>query len=304
MNPGVPAGAFVIDNSAASTYDALQVELRRRMSAGLLLQANYTYSHALSDAFASSSIAQSNFVSLRNPRLNYGLSAFDIRHSVKGDFIYELPFGKGQRWGGGVGTPTNWLVGGWGVNGTFRVQSGSPISLGNVQLVNMTRGQLQHMVEIHKNPSTVTWLPDDVITNTIRAFSVSPTTASGYAGTPPDMTKPFIAPAGFGNCQGRFNGECGNSNIIIFGPRFTRIDMSLVKKLTFSESKNLEFRVEALNVINNQNFKVGSFANDVTSLAGTFASPTFGQTTVAYQDVSTTTDPGGRLLQFVLRFNF
>jgi hypothetical protein len=80
--------------------------------------------------------------------------------------------------------------------------------------------------------------------------------------------------------------------------------MSMVKKLTFSESKNLEFRVEALNVINNQNFKVGSFANDVTSLTGTFASPTFGQTTVAYQDTSTTTDPGGRLLQFVLRFNF
>jgi hypothetical protein len=304
VNPGLPNGAFIYDNSASTTYDALQVEVRRRMSAGLLLQANYTYSHAMSDAFASSSISQSNFVSLRNPRLNYGLSPFDIRHSFKADFIYELPFGKGQRFAGGVGTVANWLVGGWGINGTTRVQSGSPISFGNVTLVNMTRHQLQHMVEIRKNPSTVTWLPDEVITNTIRAFSVSPTTASGYSGTPPDLTKSFIAPPGFGNCQGRFNGECGNSNIIIYGPRFTRIDMSLVKRLTFSESKNLEFRVEALNVINNQNFKVGSFANDVTTLVGTFASPTFGQTTVAYQDTSTTTDPGGRLLQFVLRFNF
>ncbi|MFN2532422.1 MAG: carboxypeptidase regulatory-like domain-containing protein [Pyrinomonadaceae bacterium] len=304
VNPGVPAGAFLIDNSANSTYDALQIEVRRRMSAGLLLQANYTFSHAMSDAFASSSISQSNYVSLRNPRLNYGLSPFDIRHSFKADFIYELPFGKGERFGGGVGTLTNWLVGGWGVNGTFRVQSGSPISLGNVTLVNMTRGQLQHMVEIRKNPTTVTWLPDNIITNTIRAFSFSPTSATGYSGTPPDLTQPFIAPPGFGNCQARFNGECGNSNIIIYGPRFTRIDTSLVKKLTFSESKNLEFRVEALNVINNQNFKVGSFAADVTSLAGTYSSPTFGQTTVAYQDTSTTTDPGGRLIQFVLRFNF
>lgn len=304
VNPGLVAGGFIYDNGASTTYDALQVELRRRMSAGLLLQANYTYSHAMSDAFASSSISQSNYVSLRNPRLNYGLSPFDIRHSVKADFIYELPFGKGQRWASGVGTVTNWLVGGWGINGTTRVQSGSPISFGNVTLVNMTRHQLQHFVEIRKNPSTVTWLPDDVITNTIRAFSISPTTASGYSGTPPDLTKPFIAPPGFNNCQARFNGECGNSNIVIYGPRFTRIDMSLVKKLTFSESKNLEFRVEALNVINNQNFKVGAFSNDVTSLVGTFASPTFGQTTVAYQDTSTTTDPGGRLLQFVLRFNF
>jgi len=42
----------------------------------------------------------------------------------------------------------------------------------------------------------------------------------------------------------------------------------------------------------------------VTTLAGTLGQATFGQTTVAYQDTSTTTDPGGRLLQFVLRFNF
>jgi len=305
VNPGVVAGAFIIDNSASSTYDALQVELRRRLSAGLLLQANYTWSHALSDAYAVSSFSQSNFVSIRNPRLNYTQSPFDIRHSFKADFIYELPVGRGQRFWGDAGSKTNWLVGGWGINGTARVQSGSPFRLGNVTLVNMTRGELQKMVEIHKNPSTVTWLPDDVITNTIRAFSVSPTSATGYAGTPPDMSKPFIAPAGFGNCQASFNGQCGNSNIVIYGPRFTRIDMSLVKKVTFSENTNLEFRVEALNVINNQNFKIGSFANDVTNFAiADFSSATFGQTTVAYQDTSTTTDPGGRLLQFVLRFNF
>ncbi len=304
INPDVPAGAFIIDNSASSTYDALQVELRRRMSAGLLLQANYTYAHSMSDAFASSSIAQSNYTSIRHPRLNYGLSPFDIRHSFKGDFIYELPFGRGQRWGNDLGSKTNWLVGGWGVNGTFRVQSGSPINFGNVQLVNMNRGELQKMIEIHKNPTNVTWLPAEVITNTIRAFSISPTSPTGYSGTPPDLTKPFIAPAGFGNCQAGYNGQCGINNLVVYGPRFTRIDASLVKKVNFSETKNLEFRVEALNVINNQNFKIGSFAADTVSLAGTYASPTFGQTTVAYQDTSTTTDPGGRLLQFVFRFNF
>jgi carboxypeptidase family protein/TonB-dependent receptor-like protein len=304
INPDVPAGAFIIDNSASSTYDALQVELRRRMSAGLLVQANYTFSHAMSDAFASSSIAQSNFQSIRNPRLNYGLSPFDIRHAFKGDFIYELPFGRGQRWGSGISKRSNWLLGGWGINGTFRLQSGSPINFGNVTLVNMNRADLQKMIEVHKNPDTVTWLPDDVITNTIRAFSISPTSPTGYSGTPPDLTKPFIAPAGFGNCQARFNGECGITNLVVYGPRFTRIDASLVKKLTFTEHTNLEFRIEALNVINNQNFKVGSFAADTVSLAGTYASPTFGQTTVAYQDTSTTTDPGGRLIQFVLRFNF
>lgn len=194
------------------------------------------------------------------------------------------------------------------VNIAVRVQSGSPFSLGNVTLVNMTRNDLQKMVEIHKNPSTVTWLDQTVIDNTIRAFNFNPSLATtlnnGYSGTPPDLTKPFIAPAGFGNCQASYDGQCGNSQIILTGPRFTRIDMSLVKRVLFSEQKNLEFSVEALNVINNQNFKIGSFANDVTSLAGTLGQATFGQTTVAYQDTSTTTDPGGRLLQFVLRFNF
>jgi hypothetical protein len=220
------------------------------------------------------------------------------------DFIYEMPFGKGESFLGGVGTKTNWLVGGWGLNGTVRVQSGSPFNLGNVQLVNMTRNDLQHMVEIRKEPTAVFFLPQNVIDNTIRAFSFSATSATGYSGTAPDLTQPFIAPPGFGNCQARFNGECGASNIILYGPRFTRIDMSLVKKIRFTETKNLEFRVEALNAINNINFKVGSFANDVTSLAGTYSSPDFGKTTVAYQDTSTTTDPGGRLIQFVLRVNF
>ncbi|MFL6207718.1 MAG: carboxypeptidase regulatory-like domain-containing protein [Pyrinomonadaceae bacterium] len=304
VNPDVPGGAFIIDNSAQSTYDALQFEVRRRMSKGLLLQASYTFSKALTDAAASSSIAQSNYVSLRNPRLNRTLAPFDIRQSLKADFIYELPIGTGQMLFGDVGHKMNWLVGGWGVNGTFRSQTGSPFNLGNVQLVNMTTKQLQHMVEIRKTGTAVFFLPQNVIDNTIRAFSTSGTSANGYAGTPPDLSQPFIAPAGFGNCQARFVGECGLSNVILYGPRFNRIDLSIAKKMTFSENKNLEFRVEALNAINNINFKVGSFANDVTSLAGTYASPTFGQTTVAYQDTSTTTDPGGRLIQFVLRFNF
>jgi hypothetical protein len=308
VNPGLPGGAFLVGNGAMSTYDALQIELRRRMSAGLLLHANYTFGKSMTDASASSSIAQSNYVSLRNPGLNRTLSPFDIRHSFKADFIYELPVGRGQMLWGDVGNKTNWLVGGWGLNGTFRIQSGSPFNLGNVQLVNMTVKDLQNMIEIRKEPKAVFFLPDNVIENTIRAFSINPSnatsTTTGYSGTPPDPTQPFIAPAGFGNCQSRFNGDCGFSNVILYGPRFTRIDLSLVKKVTFTENTNVEFRFEALNAINNQNFKVGSFANDVTSLAGTFGQGTFGQTTVAYQDTSTTTDPGGRIIQFVLRFNF
>jgi len=308
VNPDMPGGVFLINNGAMSTYDALQIEVRRRLSKGLLVQGNYTFSKSLTDLQASSSIAQNNYTTMRFPQLNKALSPFDITQSVKGDFIYELPFGKGKWLGGGVGTKMNWLVGGWSMNGTFRIQSGSPFNLGNVQLVNMTRQQLQSFVKIRKT-TVVFFLPQNVIDNTIKAFTINPanatslTTGYGSAGGP-DLTQPFIAPAGFNNCQFGYNGQCGFSNVILKGPRFTRFDLSIAKHINFSESKNLEFRVEALNAFNNINFKVGSFANDTTSLAGTFGQATFGQTTVAYQDTSTTTDPGGRLIQFVLRLNF
>ena len=309
VNPDMPAGVFVYDNGAMSSYDSLQIEIRRRLSGGLLLSANYVFSKSLTDLQASSSIAQSNYITLRNPRLNKALSPFDITQSFKGDFIYELPVGKGKRLFGGVGNKMNWLVGGWGINGTFRIQSGSPFNLGNVQLVNMTPKQLQSMIKIRKESTAVYFLPQSLIDNTIKAFNVNPANATsattGYSSAgAPDPSAQFIAPAGFGNCQFAVNGQCGFSQLVLKGPHFTRYDLSLAKKVTFSENKNLELRAEFLNAFNNINFKVGSFANDTTSLAGTFGGSTFGQTTVAYQDTSTTTDPGGRLVQFVLRFNF
>ena len=90
------------------------------------------------------------------------------------------------------------------------------------------------------------------------------------------------------------------------GPRFTRIDLSVVKKIRFTERTNFELRGEFLNAINNQNFFVGGPAStDVASVLN-FNSTAFGvlPNNSAYQDVSTTNDPGGRLVQIVLRFNF
>jgi hypothetical protein len=69
---------------------------------------------------------------------------------------------------------------------------------------------------------------------------------------------------------------------------------------------NFEMRAEFLNAFNNINFKIGSQGSEISSLTGsaTFSGSTFGQTTVAYQDLSTTNDPGGRMIQVVLRLNF
>ena len=76
-----------------------------------------------------------------------------------------------------------------------------------------------------------------------------------------------------------------------------------MKRIKFTESTNLELRGEFLNAFNNINFLVGAAGNDVNSLGGQNLT-TFGRYTAAYQDLSTTNDPGGRLVQLVVRFNF
>src|SRR6185437_3599276 len=84
------------DSVAFSNYNALAVRLRKRMQNGIALGATYTYSHSIDDATSiggnggtSAGIAQ-NWQNLRAEESN---SSFDVRHKLRGDFVYELPFG-------------------------------------------------------------------------------------------------------------------------------------------------------------------------------------------------------------------
>jgi hypothetical protein len=304
-------------NDTNTWYDAMQLELRRRLSGGLLLQMSYTWSKSLTNFYASSQSSLAQPLTLREgenePNERYRAPQ-DLVHSFKANWIYELPFGRGKQFLSGGNSLTNHLVGGWEWHGTARIQSGRPFALGNVQLVGMDAKELQEAVDARKQPNrTVTFLPDDIILNTRRAFSVSATGAGfGSLGAP---TGRYIAPANSNGCLQALYGQCGFSNLILEGPRFVRFDMSLVKKFHFTETTNLEFRVEVLNAFNNINFLVGgSSAVDDPKLTGTnlglqnpnYSAATFGQipATGAYQDISTTNDPGGRPIQFVLRFNF
>jgi hypothetical protein len=220
------------------------------------------------------------------------------------NWIYELPFGRGQALLGNAGGIVNQLVGGWEFHGTARLQSGSPNGLGNVQLVGMTRNDLQEAVNMRFDDANkiAYFLPQDIVDNTIRANNVSATSATGYGalGVP---TGRYIAPASGKNCIEGYAAQCGTSHLMIYGPRFTRFDLSAVKKFKITERVNFEFRAEFLNAFNNINFLLGSAAND-TQLITNFSSSTFGQVTNAYQDTSTTNDPGGRMIQFVARINF
>lgn len=321
VNPGKRGGAFLVNNSAKSWYDALTIEFRRRFAGGLLIQSSYTFGKSLSNTFASSSAVFDQPATLRDPDLKKGSSTFDIRHGFKANFIYELPVGRGKTFFSGANGLVDRIVGGWAFNGNLRYQSGIPFNFaapnglfdyggtiqqntGNFQLVGMTRKDLQKAVGVYRDPDGFVYLlPKDIRDNTIKAFSVG-LTAGGAAYTQGAPSGRYLAPAGLG-CLQKFIGDCGYANLVLHGPGFFRSDLSVAKRIRFTETANLELRLEFLNAFNNINFQPGAAANDVNTFgSATLTQTTFARMTAAYQDLSTTSDPGGRVGQIVVRINF
>jgi hypothetical protein len=121
-------------------------------------------------------------------------------------------------------------------------------------------------------------LPQDVIDNTIKAFSVSATSATGYStqGVP---TGRYFAPANGPDCiepdDGSDFGECGTRSLVVTGPRFQQHDIRISKRTPIVGRTNFEFAVELLNAFNHPNFvPVGGLGNnianyEVTGLTGT-----------------------------------
>ena len=90
-------------NDAFSNYHSLQLEIRRRMSKGLQLQANYTFSKALTDTDGSVQSTLEQFRTFRNLTIDKHRASFDQTHRFITNLIYELPFGPGRQWlNGGI----------------------------------------------------------------------------------------------------------------------------------------------------------------------------------------------------------
>ncbi len=243
-NPDLRGGANFTGNGGWSRYDGLQVELRRRLSKGLLVQTNYQFAKSF----------ESNRVSFRAPLVNR-LDTNTLRHAFKVNWVYELPIGRSQMLFGKAGPVLDRIVGGWEFHGAGRVQSGQLFNFGNVNLVGMTAKDLAREFKLRFNDAAkiVYILPQDIIDNTIRAFSVSATSANGYGslGAP---TGRYIAPANSRNCIQVYSGQCASQNVFATGPKFTRFDLSAVKRVRITERVNFELRGEFLNAFNNINF--------------------------------------------------
>jgi len=311
VNPTMSNGdATILTNGGDTNYHGLQTEVRRRLSQGLLLQGSYVWSHSISNQ--QSQGRGGNFTTLRDPGYDKGPSPFDIRHGIKMNWLFELPIGNGRRFLSGIDNPiVNKILGGWQLASVTRVQSGSPIRLtsgrstfntndSGVILNNITEKQLREMVEIRKVtlPATansapigaVYYFPQALVDNTNAAFEVNGKTLANL-----DRNAPYIGPP-------TSPGQLG-SRVYIYGPWQQKWDFSLLKKTYIGERANFEFRMQTLNAFNRTNFLLFAPGNGIsTTLAASNA--TFGQTTGAYRDLSNTNDPGGRILEFSLRFNY
>src|SRR6185503_7320362 len=129
-NPDAIGGANVLGDGGFTKNNSMQLQYRRRLSAGLQFDANFSVSRTYE------SVRYSHRVDRKLAR-DAGTPG-DVSEALKGTFVYELPFGGGKRWGSGAGPVMDRIIGGWQVSGTFRVQTGRLTDLGNVRVVGMT----------------------------------------------------------------------------------------------------------------------------------------------------------------------
>jgi hypothetical protein len=190
-----------------------------------------------------------------------------VPHAFKGDWLYELPFGHGRRFGGDAGTLTDLLIGGWSLTGTVRLQSGQVVDFGNVRVVGMSVDELKGLYGFYEYPQVFTAngptrvyrLPQDVIENTLRANDVSATSATGYGaqGAPSGR---YLAPANGPDCIEVASGfgDCGVRALQVAGPLVKFFDMSILKQIPLMGQVRAEFRVDFLNALNTPNFLAGT----------------------------------------------
>src|SRR5262245_5898704 len=129
------------DSNGDNNYNGLQIALNHRLSHGLSLGANYTWSHAMGDLLNETDQAAGyQWFTTRSARLNYGPSPFDRRHYFNLYWTYDLPFGKGRKFLSNSGWLDR-LVGGWTLGGRETIASGNPILLngGRNTVSNLTQ---------------------------------------------------------------------------------------------------------------------------------------------------------------------
>jgi len=207
-----------------STYNALQVSARRNTDHGLTILAAYTYSHALADSSNDTVTENTAYNSVNGVNKYFkirGNAGYDVRQRFTVSSVYELPLGRGRRFGESWNRFLNSALGGWKVNAIFTAQSGFPFNVltpGNVIPDRTCNGNLP------KDKRTIQRWFD---------YTCFPTHNDPATGQP--------SPGNAGVNQ-------------IYGPGINNWDMGIHKTFDITEGKTLQFRLENFNIWNHPQF--------------------------------------------------
>ncbi|MFQ5737715.1 MAG: carboxypeptidase regulatory-like domain-containing protein [Acidobacteriota bacterium] len=225
-------GIHLMQTSANSSYNSLQLSLTKRYSSGLQFLLSYTYSHSLDD-YSGSPTGVSDVSVVPGDQVNLdnrASSDFDRRHRFVFSYLYDFPhFYRGDS------AAAKLVLNDWQVAGIITLQSGTPFSI----LTGATA-----FVQARAD------------------FAPGCTAASAsFSGSVDDRldeffdTSCFVPATGLGN----FGGTGRN---ILRGPDQRNVDFSIVKFFPLNETKRIEFRTEFFNI-----FNTPSFANPVSDIS-------------------------------------
>jgi len=276
-NPSIPTAprrpfSFIdspinyLNAAGNSEYDALQTRLQHRFRNGLSVLINYTYSHALGNSSNANLGAQNNdaFRWGEHPEWEHGNLDFDVRHRFTASYLWELPFGRGKRFGTDVNGFTDAVIGNWEIDGITTLSSGTWYTVTDTGNFANSDGQ--------QRPDTV--------------FGQSPSGKPCVPGT-------FFNTCAFTNPP---LGSFGNAGInTVNGPGLNNWDISLLKTVPAGEKRKFEFRTEFFNFPNHPNFLFAAPGPQNANNATVFGTPSFGYVTAARAP---------RQIQFGLKFYY
>jgi hypothetical protein len=245
-------GTDYLTNYSSSSYNALQVEVRRRTKSGLFIEGNYTWSKVLSDADGDAQNRLQHFLDLANPKIERSRANFDLTHMIKMNGYYELPFGKGHKLSY---NPLNRVIGGWILGGTLVWQSGAPFSiLSERGTLNRESRSLYNTADTTLNKSQLDSVVKFQMTGNGPIMITPSAINTDGTGVNTDGEAAF-------NGQIFFNPGAGTLGVLqrrLFdGPWTFTTDMRLKKSIPITESKKLELAMDAINALNHATFWSG-----------------------------------------------
>ncbi len=275
-NPAFQSDISQISGTASvgsMNYNALQAVFQKRYSSGLQYQVAYTFSRCRTDNSgyygnwgAQASPANPYYQNLYNPKGDWADCFFDSKNVLSSYAIYDIPFGRGKRFGHDMNRAVDAIAGGWSISPIISIHSGFPLALydfGTDVTGTGSRG-----------------LRPDCGPGAGRVFGRKAVVDStgkylGYQWFDPS---PYTAPAvgSFGSCPAQGP---------VRGPGYGDLDLSLRKDFLFTEAVKLQFRADFLNAFNRVNLN-----SPATSLGDTLGL------------VNTSSDP--RVIQFSLKLYY